>query len=109
MKIPDFSPATPRSDITYGIDFANTLVDRERITVVEWKLEVSYTAAHAPQVDTTPASKLLGRPDIVGGTLTRQRISGTLAGNTYLVTVLATLNNGQKLEVWCHLTCIEPM
>lgn len=101
----DFSPTEPGAIGDYTIDFTGN-VPAGGISSAVWSLAVRYVAPGYP-IDPAPASRLSGAVT-VAGVATVQRIAGLYAGNTYLVTATATMEDGEIVILWCTLSCVAP-
>ncbi len=101
----DFTPTEPGAIGDYTIDFAAN-VPAGGIDSAAWTLAVRYVAP-GYVLDPTPASRLIGAATLTG-TATVQRIAGLSAGNTYLVTATATMEDGEIVILWCTLSCVAP-
>lgn len=102
----DFDPTEPAAIGIYTIDFDGNIPPIVTINAASWTLTTRYVApGHA--LDPSPIDRLTGATAIVG-TKTIQRISNLYPGNTYLITVTATLSDGEIVVLWCTISCVNP-
>ena len=96
----DFSPlgAGALETSTFTFDFAALLGTGETISTVTW----SMTALLG--IDTSPASRLVGTPQ-VSGTQVLQRIGTAVAGETYRILATITTSASQTLTLYAHCQC----
>jgi NADPH:quinone reductase-like Zn-dependent oxidoreductase len=102
----DFDPAEPGSVHDYPIDFGPYIPLSGSITTVVWATTVRHVASGFT-LDPTPSALVHGAASIIGSA-TIQRLSGFVAGNTYLVTATATMSDGEVCILWCTLPCVPP-
>ena len=101
-----FDDTEPGSVGDYTIDFGPNVSTGGSIVTSPWALAVR-SVAPGYDIDPDPTSRLDGVPTIDGTTVI-QRIAGLIAGNTYLVTVTATMEDGEIVILWCTLACVAP-
>jgi hypothetical protein len=101
--IKDFSPLDPASLETavFTFDFGRLLGVSETVLTVTWLVESLFN------VDLTPASRLIGSPQIVG-TQVLQKIGTAIAGETYRITATITTSASQTLTTYSHCQCVSP-
>lgn len=102
----DFGDTEPGSVGDYTIDFSLNVPPGKTITTAPWSLAVRFVAP-GYALDSSPSDRLVGSSTI-SDTSVIQRIANLLAGNTYLVTVTATLSDGEIVILWCCLSCVAP-
>lgn len=92
----DFSPISPNEWEDKSFDFGNEVSDPcDVITSATWSISVDSGS------DASVATRLSGSPnncDLV----TTQRIAQPVDGVRYKVTALATMQSGQKLELYSY-------
>jgi hypothetical protein len=107
----DFPSAEPVMIGNYSIDFNNNIPPNVTIKTATWTLGLHSTAS-GKEVDPNPSSHLLytdqNAGPIVYNTIVVQQIGGLIDGNTYLVTVTASLSDGEVIDLWCYLPCAAP-
>jgi len=93
----DYSPANVDENEIFGIDFVDDFNSTETILSATWSLTVK------TGTDATPSSHLIGISSLQGRTQTSQRISGLVAGVTYIVKCVATTNQGNTYVLYTHI------
>jgi len=83
----------------YGFDYTNDLATGDTISSVS---SVSLTVQTG--TDSNPSSHLVGSPSIVTPVVT-QRISGLLAGVTYILQIVVNTTQGDTLSDWSRIPC----
>lgn len=102
----DFDDTEPGAVGDYTINFGTNVPDGITILTAPWSLAARYVAP-GYTLDPDPSARLDGTATI-DGTAVTQRIGDLYAGNTYLVTVTATLSDGEIVILWCTLSCVAP-
>lgn len=105
-QLADLSPQAPDEITDYSVEFAASVPSGAAVSDTTWGLAVRATLPGAT-ADATPASRLSGSSTLAGS-ITEQRIAGLVDGNDYVLTVVATMDDGQAVEVWTHLPCRAP-
>lgn len=105
----DFDVATVGETDWFAFDFANDIGDDELIDAATWDILVH--AGSDPQA----ASRLVGTAQVehfvAAGqrrAVTRQKVSGLLAGVTYTLIATVTTNQGRVLRLWSRVSCVAP-
>lgn len=101
-----YSPINPGEAEVFAMDFAKAaLQPGDTISAVAWTLAV------APQtnagVDPSPQDHITGPASLVG-TVTSQRIAGTLPYVLYVVIATATTTLGDTKKLWGYLASFPP-
>lgn len=101
-----FDPINPGESEIFGMDFAKVaLQPGDTISAVAW------TMAVAPGVnsgtDPSPQDHIIGDASLLG-TITSQRIAGTLPYVLYVVIATATTVMGDTKKLWGYLASFPP-
>jgi len=71
----------------------------DSVVSATWSLSV------AQGVDPNPSAHLDGTPFFYSRTISTQRISGLLAGVTYIITCTVGTAQGNTITLWSRITC----
>ena len=94
----DFPVANQVENYVYGLDFVNDIPPLDSIATATTYLTVF------SGVDATPSSHLVGSPQ-VNATVVSQRISGLLAGVTYILQAVAVTADGDTFSLYSRIAC----
>jgi len=109
----DFSPISPGETRDLAFDYRHDVFPLDPTEVLSsavFTLEIDATDSGST-VDATPASRLSGgatiEDNLHGETdmAAVQRVTGCIAGNTYIVKCVATTSRGQLLELFAKMKC----
>jgi hypothetical protein len=100
----DFDPSDVGESERFTLDFVNDLQEGDAIVNVTWVCEV---AAKSQSPDGDAGTHIDGPAEFLG-TKTTQRVSGMLAGVTYLLKATATTAKPDTLILWSHVECKGP-
>lgn len=93
----DFPIMDPSEQIDLTIDFVNDAAKGDDIASATW------TVAVVTGTDASASTRALGDIDVCGQQVT-QRMGGVLNGVKYKVTALATMDSGEVLGLYSHVT-----
>jgi hypothetical protein len=100
----DFDPSDAGEVERYTFDFVNDLNAGDTITASSWECGV---ATISEGMDGAASSHVDGVA-IINKTRSTQRISGLVAGVTYVLTANVETLNGDTISLWAHVECKEP-
>ncbi len=100
----DFHPSDSGEDETYAIDFVKDLDVGEELVTATWYCTVAEDSEGA---DATPQDHVELSASI-DGTITKQRISGLVAGVKYVLQAVVLTNFDNTRSLWSHVTCELP-
>lgn len=104
----DFTDATPNETRRYTFDFSNDLDDSEILTSAVWSVECPVSLNPISQ-DPSPMTHLSGSPSIdPTGKLCIQTVAGLLDGFVYLLRCQGSTNQNADIELYSHVSCIDP-
>ena len=95
-----FSPKDPAETLYYGIDFSALLGTGETITSATAAIRVT------TGTDASPSSLLSGAPAISAGVVS-QKVTGGVAGCTYLLGISITTSAGQTFVEAAPINVLE--
>jgi hypothetical protein len=94
-------------------DYSQVLVNGATIASVANVTCEVFSDAGNP--DPSPSSRLIGPPAVVpsprtkiAGTAVAQMIGTMIADNTYFLSCLANITDGQVLQLWTRIECVDP-
>jgi hypothetical protein len=96
----DFTPIYGTEQVRLSFDFAKVLTYGEILVTAAWNVSLVSGA------DTSPTSRLLGNPAIVGSKVT-QLVGNYIDGATYNHSATVTTSNGQTFAVNADQGCMS--
>lgn len=93
----DFPIMDPSEQVDLTFDFSNDAARCDNVASATW------TVAVVTGTDASASTRAIGDVDTSGQEVT-QRMGGLLNGVKYKVTALATMNSGEVLGLYSHVT-----
>ena len=95
----DFDVANSGESEVFAFNFVNDMLPTDSVVAATWALTVS------EGTDANPSSRLDGAPFFLSRTISTQRISGLLAGVTYIVTCTVSTAQSNTITLWSRIPC----